>query len=257
MISGTSRTFVFSDTEIYTNSTRDDEQTKAYKTTAQDAVTQVKSISASLKIPSSLVYFSPPTFESVRDAVLKIRKEHPDARFSFNLSASSKGLSMALFSISLWLEGDTYYAFGDGKGDGTTTKLPVPTTPARDIWSNQNYIRILSLLYRNPGDPKPAPRVLPRSYLFTQLETFYVPVRKKGVRTADNKTGKTDLNTGKRAVIPRLSQGTFTDILSTMKALDLIREEPGQGNNKKEKFYQITPAGELALQLFEIKPRKP
>ena len=250
-------TFVFADTEIYTNSARDDERTKAKKTAARDAVTEVKSISASLKIPCPLIYVTPPAFASACDAVQKIRREHPDAKYSFDLSAGSKDLGIALFVISLWLEGDAYYAFTDRKGDGGPAKLAVPKTPARDIWANPNYMKILSLLGYTPGVQAPKPRMLPRHYLFTQLESFYVPVRKKGVKIANNKAGKTNLYTGKKAVIPILSQGTFTDILSIMKELDLIREDSGQGNNRKEKYYRITPGGELALQLVEIKTQKP
>ena len=250
-------TYIFADTELYTNSPRDDEKTKAYKGAARDAVTQVKSISASLKIPCLLIYVTPPAFASACDAVQKIRREHPDAKYSFDLTAGSKDLSMALFPIALWLEGDAYYAFGDRKGDGTPLKLAVPKVPARDVWANQNYMKILSVLGSTPGVKEPKPRVLPRSYIFCQLESFYVPARKKGVKIADNKAGRTDLYTGKRAVIPLLSQGTFTNLLSTMKAQDLIREEHGPGNNRKEKFYSITPAGELALRFSEPTPAKP
>ena len=249
-----SHTFVFADTEIYTNSARDDEKTQALKTAMRDAVTGVKSISASLKIPCPLIYVTPPAFAFACDALHKIRVEHPDAKYSFDLSAGSKDLSMALFLISFWLEGDAYYAFGDRKGEGTPLKLAVPKVPARDVWANQNYMKILSVLGSTPGVKEPSPRVLPRNYIFTQLESFYVPVRKKGVNVASS--NKTNLNTGKKAVIPILSQGTFSNILKIMVAGDLIREESAPDSNRKEKNYSITPAGELVLQLAEIKPRK-
>ncbi len=254
-LSDITHTFVFADTEIYTNSTRDDERTKACKTAARDAVTGVKSISASLKIPCSLVYVDPPADASARNAILKIKKEHPGAKFSFNLSAGSKDLSMALFAVSLWLGGDVYYAYGERKGKGADVKIPVPKMPAGTFMANPNYITILSLLYRTPGNKERSPRVLPRQYIFSQLESFYVPVRKRGVKVETSAT-KTDLNTGKRAVIPILSQGTFSNILTIMMAQDLIREVPGPDNNRKDKYYSITPSGELVLQLAEIKPRK-
>jgi len=250
-----SHTFVFADTEIYTNSARDDEKTKAQKTATRDAVTGVKSISASLKIPCPLIYVTPPAFASACEAVHKIRREHPDARYSFDLSAGSKDLGIALFAISLWVEGDAYYAFTDRKGDGGPAKLAVPKVPARDVWANQNYMKILSVLGSTPGVKEPKSRVLPRHYIFTQLESFYVPVRKKGVKAASST--KTDLNTGKKAVIPILSQGTFSNILKIMVAGDLIQEEPPPDSNRKEKHYSLTAAGELVLQLAQIKPRNP
>ena len=255
-LSDITHTFVFADTELYTNSTHDDERTKAYKTAARDAVTAVKNLSASLKIPASLVYIDPPTDVSVRNAILKIKMEHPDAKFSFNLSAGSKDISVALFAVSLWLGGDVYYAFGERNGEGSIVKIPVPKMSSGTFMANPNYVRILSILHRTPGKQEVLPRVLPRQYIFIQLESFYVPVRKKGVKVETSAT-KTDLNTGKRAVIPVLSQGTFSNILTLMKALDLVREVPGPDNNRKEKYYSITPSGELVLQLAEIKPRKP
>jgi hypothetical protein len=250
-------TFVFADTELYTNSVRDDEQTKSYKTAARYAVNRVKAHAASLKLPAHLVYIDPPALESVAQAILRIVKEHPAAVYSFDLSAGSKDLSLALYAVSLWLEGDAYYAFSDRKGIVSLTLLPVPRVAAMNIRTNQNYGRILALLYRAPGKQERSPRVLPRAYLRTQLEAFYVPVRKNRVKYMGNPTGKADATTGKKAAIPRFSQGTFTNLLSALEAGDLIRLEAGPNKSRREKFYRITPSGELALLLFETKLRKP
>jgi hypothetical protein len=249
-------TFVFADTEIYTNNTRDDPATRAQKDAARDAVNQVKTLAASLKIPVLLVYVIPPADASARDSILKIKKEHPDAKFSFNLSAGSKDMCLALFALSLWVEGDAFYAFCGRKGEAANGKLAVPKTPAESVAANANYGKILQTLNRSPGKQERSIRVLPRSYLFTQLAGFYVPNRKMGVKVAENKAGKTDLFTGKRAVLHELSQGTCSSILNTLAGWDMIQEVPGPAGNRKEKYYSITPAGELALQLAEIKPRK-
>ena len=97
--------------------------------------------------------------------------------------------------------------------------------------------------------------MLPRTYLFNQIAGFYEPLRKTGVKIVENKTGKTDLYTGKKAVLHELSQGTCSSLLNTLTGRGLILEVPGSVGNRKEKYYSITPAGELALQLAEIKPR--
>lgn len=250
-------TFVFADTELYTNSARDSEAVRAGKDRAREAVNAVKTLAGSLKIPASLVSVTPLADVSARDAVLKIKKEHPDANFSFDLSAGSKDMCMALFLLSLWVQGDAYYTFADRKGEAAGAKLAVPRTPAESVAANPNYLKILQTLYNTLGKQYHLVRVVPRSYLFNQLSGFYMPVRKKGVKVAKNTMGKTDLFTGKKAVLHELSQGTFTDIISTMKTLDLIQEETGQGTNLKEKYYIITPSGALSLQFVEIKPRKP
>jgi DNA-binding PadR family transcriptional regulator len=64
------------------------------------------------------------------------------------------------------------------------------------------------------------------------------------------------MNTGKKAIIPKLSQGTLSSLLNTLARWDLIQEVLGPENRRKEKYYRITPNGELALQLAEIKSRE-
>jgi hypothetical protein len=249
-------TFVFADTELYTNSSRDGVEIRAQKDTAREAVNKVKILAGSLKIPASLIYVTPPADVSARDAILKIKKERPDARFSFDLSAGSKDMSMALFLLSLWVQGDAYYTFADRKGEAAGAKLAVPKTTAEMVAANPNYLKILQTLYYTPGKLEHPVRVVPRSYLFNQLSGFYIPIRKKGVKVSENTMGKTDLYTGKKALIHTLSQGTFSNILRTMIALDLVREMTNPGSNRKEKYYSITPSGALALQLAEINPQK-
>ncbi len=249
-------TFVFADIELYSNSSRDGEVLRKQKDTAREAVNQVRALATSLKIPAPLVYVSPPADATARDAILKIRKEHPEARFSFDLSAGSKDMCMALFALSLWVQGDAYYTFAERKGEATAAKLAVPKTPAETVAANPNYIKILQMLYNTPGKQDHPIRVVPRSYLFTQLSVSYIPVRKTGVKVAANTMGKTDLYTGKKAVMYKLSQGTFANILRTMVALDLVREFPNPESSRKENYYTITPSGALALQLAEIRPQK-
>ena len=242
------RIYVFADNELYSNSSRDDEQTKAHKTAVREAVNGVKALATSLNIPAPLIYIDPPASVSVAAAVQKIKSGYPGARYTFDLSGGSNDLSLALFQVSLWLEGDAYYAYAGPRGAGPSGKLAVPKIPLPEIAANPNYMRILTVLAHPPGKAEPAPRILPRSYLFTQLEPFYVPVKKSGVKVNASKT-KTDAVTGKRAVIPVLSQGTFSSLMNTLVSADLVREVPGPAGNRKDKYYRITASGTLALQL--------
>ncbi|MDP3564535.1 MAG: hypothetical protein Q8R70_08600 [Methanoregula sp.] len=143
-------TFVFADTELYTNSSRDGEEIRAQKDTTREAVNKVKVLAGSLKIPTSLIYVTLPADVSARDAILKSKKEHPDARFSFNLSAGSKDMIMALFMLSLWVQGEAYYTFADRKGEAAGAKLAVPRAPAESVAANPNYLKILQTLYCTP-----------------------------------------------------------------------------------------------------------
>lgn len=242
------RIVIFADTEIYNNTSRDSEETKAHKDAVREAVTKAKAHAATLAIPATLVYIAPPAGASVAAAVQKIKREFPGAWFTFDLSGGSKDLALALFQISLWLDGGAYYAFEGRKGTtGLTERLAVPTIPLTEIAANPNYMRILGVLAGTPGKDDARTRILPRSYLFTQLEAFYIPVKKSGVKVNVSKT-KTDAVTGKRAVIPVLSQGTLSSLLTTLAGADLVVEVPGPAKNRKEKYYRITAAGTLALQ---------
>ena len=252
-----SHTVVVADIDLYSNLAHEDPAARTTKEVAREAVTKVKALAALLKMPASLVYVTPPADTSARDALLKIRKEHPDARFSFDLTAGSKDMGLALFALSLRLGGEVYYSY-DGRDNGAQVRLPVPKIVPAGVATNPNYLKILSTLAYTPGKPDEAPglRVLPRSYLFSQLAGFYVPVRKTGVKVAKNQTGKTDRFTGQRAVLHELGQGTFSNILKVMVTADLIEEVPRPEENRQERCYRITPSGELALRLAELQPQK-
>jgi hypothetical protein len=113
-------------------------------------------------------------------------------------------------------------------------KLAVPKIPAKSVATNPNYIKILETLASTPRKQEPASRVRPRFYLFNQLAGAYVPIRKKGLKIAENKTGKTDLYTGKKAVLHELSQGTCSSFLNTLARWDLILEVLNLAGNRKK-----------------------
>ena len=98
------------------------------------------------------------------------------------------------------------------------------------------------------GKERYLPRVLPRSYLFTQMEAFYVPVKKSGVRMNISKT-KTDAITGKRALIPILRSGDVFKPDEHTCQRGSGAGSAGPGRNRKEKYYRITASGTLVLQL--------
>ena len=78
------------------------------------------------------------------------------------------------------------------------------------------------------GKQERSPRLLSRAYLYTQLESFYVPVRKKGVRRLGNTFEE---GTGN----PPAQPGNITTLLATMEAGNLIRQEPSPEKSRREK----------------------
>jgi len=225
-------TFIFAEKEVYTESARDDAQRRAWKAGIREAISAVNTLSKSRNIACALVFVDAVTFESIRDPVLQLLGDHPDARFSFDISAGSKRLSLGLFTLSLWVDGDAYYAFGNSP----TRRVPVPALPAKSLPSNPYYLVILAILFRGRENGKAGKAQLPRETLFNEASAWQVPVQ-------EGETG-----TG-------LSPEAFSRLLSTLAGWNLIAEvtDPEQDHTK---LYSITPDGEMALFVFSARKKK-
>jgi hypothetical protein len=226
-------TFIFAEKEIYTNSARDDNKKRAWKCAIRDAIDEVNTISLSRKISCALVPIDAATFDAIRDPVLGIFSEHPEARYSFDISAGSKRLSMGLFSMSLWVEGESYYAFGNSP----TRRVPVPTLPTRNLPANPQYLVILTILFRGQERGTKERTLMPEETLFNETKTWQIPVRDVG--SSDRE----------------LSPAAFSRLIAALTQWNLIREESDHGD-EQEKLYSITPDGELALFVHSARMKK-
>ena len=228
-------TFIFAEKEVYTNSSRDDNKKRAWKCAIRDAIDQVNSLSLSRNISCALVPIDVATFDAVRDPVLGIFSEHPDARYTFDISAGSKRLSLGLFSMSLWVEGDTYYAFGNSP----SRRVPVPSLPTRNLPANPHYLVILTILFRGQEKGKEAKTIVPKETLFNETKVWQIPVRDAGEETNGQE----------------LSPLVFSRLIAALIRWNLIHEESNPDNNQ-EKLYSITPDGELALFVYSARMKK-
>jgi hypothetical protein len=228
-------TFIFAEKEIYTNSTRDDNKKRAWKCAIREAIDEVNTISLSKKISCALVPIDGATFDAIRDPVLGIFSEHPEARYSFDISAGSKRLSMGLFSMSLWVEGESYYAFGNSP----TRRVPVPSLPIRNLPANPHYLVILTILFRGQERGKEEKTLMPKVTLFNDTKVWQIPVR-----DADEGTS-----------VQELSPLAFSRLIAALIRWNLIREESNP-DNEQERLYSITPDGELALFVYSARMKK-
>jgi hypothetical protein len=228
-------TFIFAEKVVYTNSGRDDSQKRMWKCAIRDAIDEVNTISRSRKISCALVTVDAATFDAIRDPVLGIFSEHPDARYSFDISAGSKRLSLGLLSMSLWVGGDTYYAFGNSP----TRRVPVPTFPVKNLPANPYHLVILTILFRKQEHGKEVRTLVPEETLFNETMVWQIPVP------------DTDDGSPKQ----ELSLLAFSRIITSLIRLNLIREETNPANDK-EKLYSITPGGELALFVCSARLKK-
>ena len=228
-------TFVFAEKEVYTNSARDDTKKRMWKCAIRDAINEVNAISLSRNIACALVCIDAATFDAIRDPVLGIFSDHPDARYSFDISAGSKRLSLGLFSMSLWVEGDAWYAFGNSP----IRRVPVPVFPPKNLPANPYYLVILTILFRGLKTGKQTKTLVPKETLFNETKTWQIPA-------FEYREG-----TGR----PDLSETIFSRLLSTLIGWNLI-EEDSDPENGREKLYGITPDGELAIYVYLARLKK-
>ncbi len=226
-------TFIFVEKEVYTDSPRDDTQRRAWKSGIRDSIGAINALSLPRNISCALVFVDAVTFESIRDPVLQILSDHPDARYSFDISAGSKRLSLGLFALSLWVEGDTYYAFGNS----ATRRVPVPALPAKSLPSNPYYLVILAILFRSRGDGKAARTQVPKDTLLNEVRAWHVPAR--------------DTETPGHELTPE----AFSRLLNNLTGWALVGEE-ADPEHPPANLYSITPDGEMALFVFSARQKR-
>ena len=225
-------TFIVAEKEVYTASARDDTQKRMWKCAIRNAIEEVNAISISQNIACALVCIDATAFDAIRDPVLGIFSEHPTARYSFDISAGSKRLSLGLFALSLWVEGTACYAFGNSP----VRRVPVPTLPSRNLLKNPYHLVILTILFRGQ-DPGSVERALvPTETLFNETRAWQIPVR-----DTDGKTGVD------------LSPADFSRMVAALVDGKLVTEETDPDHKR---LYSISPEGELALFVYSARMKK-
>ena len=136
------RTYVLAESAVYELSR--DPETEKKRAATRKAASAVKEISATLSIPFSRELVFPPVYASARDILIRIHREVPVARFTFDLSGGAKPLCMALFAFAPWVGGEVYSTFDEK----VPRHVPLPDRPIRSMLANPNYQVILALLLR-------------------------------------------------------------------------------------------------------------
>ena len=134
-----------------------------------------------------------------------------------------------------WVEGDTYYAFGNSKA----RRVPVPTLPTKYLPTNPHYLVILTILFRGQEHGKKTSTLVPEATLYNETKAWQIPVRNADEGPAGHE------------LLPE----EFARLVSALVGWNLIREEPDPAGGP-EKLYSITPDGELALIVYSARMKK-
>jgi hypothetical protein len=232
---GITRAYVFTeDTVFYKHA---DPAIEKGRLAARNAISAAKNTSTALGIPFHDEVISVPLYASARDTLTRIRREHPGARYTFDLAGGSPALGMALIALAPWVNG-TVRAVFDEKA---MRSVPLPDQSPVTLLANPNYQTILALLIRHGKNEKKTTAYVPvqRQYLYDQLWPLYVMVRAK----KDPPAGS--YRKGRKAA-DELSQQTFSDYMAGLVKSGFAERDTVE-TNLKEKFYRITEKGEMAF----------
>ncbi|MCK7507954.1 MAG: hypothetical protein MZV70_30475 [Desulfobacterales bacterium] len=82
--------------------------------------------------------------------------------------------------MSLWVEGDSYYAFGNSPHE----ECRFLTLPIKNLPANPHYLVILTILFRGQEHGKEAGTLVPKETLFNETKAWQIPVQDADERSA-------------------------------------------------------------------------
>lgn len=179
------------------------------------SIEKVKEIADKLEKSLEIKRIPDISLKNVRNAVLEIFNDQPNATFYFNITGGTKVLSNGLFMMSIWIDGTTYHVGESGQ----LQILTIPKIHIDSITKNVNYITILEIL-TNSKDKE----ILQKNLYFTMKDSY------KPLREDDKKLKRT------------LSKGTLSKWICDLNSWGLVSQEYIE-NSKKEKKIKITDDG--------------
>ena len=235
------RTYILAESDALAISPNKEIEKQRYA--IRQEIEAVKEISKSLSIPCSRELIFAPVYPSVRGVLTRIHRDHPGARFTFDLSGGSKELCLALFSFAPWIGGEVWSAFDER----APRPVPQPDRSIRNLMENPNYPAILAVLLRKnkTGKGIVTRSWLTRSYVYSQVWPFYSRSRTRKPKPDD----VVIQYHGGRKPAQNLSQATFSSFMTTLRNVGFIEERQDE-MNRREKAYRITDMGETAFRFY-------
>lgn len=226
--------YIIVEEDVCRDNSGDSEYKRETKPKIRTAIREVCDLSKKLKRTCHVTTIQDTSLESVRDTVLMIARDHPEAHITFNISGGTKMLSVSLFLMALWIDADVCLT----PRESELIPLSIPRMHLDDVTKKANNLSVLRILSSSLEGSSSRGEWMLRRDLTTKLQEVYVAERYDG----DKKTDRV------------LSRSTFTKILDPLITWNLI-ERRDNPKNKRECQYRITHDGLFTLRFVDAQNR--
>lgn len=138
-----SHVIVLVEDEMLNTQDRDSEALKERKINIKKAIAEVKHrVDSDNRREFQLVRLSELHQDVIRDAILKIRNEHKNATFSFNVTAGTALFSTSLFLMAVWLGGNVCIT----RTFDSLIELKIPKMSVSELEKYPDLIRVVIVL---------------------------------------------------------------------------------------------------------------
>lgn len=221
-ISYATKLYVIVEEDIFKDS--NDEKIQATRRAIRSSIEKLNEIAGPFVEDGIEVFqITDDTLDYIRDAVISIYEKDKVAKYYFNVSSGTTGLSIGLFMMSLWINAIPYHV--GRKRDPRL--IPIPQVHMGDFKKNPNRVKILKIL--DESDDK----YLSRKDLKDSLDKEYTPI---------NDSGK-----NKRSI----SYGGFTSLIESLIKWKLVGKRSHDGSSRDIEYY-LTSDGEFTLRFMKI-----
>lgn len=214
--------YVIVEEDIFKDS--DDEKKQTTRKAIRFSIEKLKEIAGPfVEDGIEVIQITDDTLDYIRDAVISIYEKDKIAKYYFNVSSGTTGLSIGLFMMALWINAMPYHV--GRKGDPRL--IPIPQVHMGDFKKNPNRVKILRILDESNN------KCLSRKDLKESLDKEYAHVN--------------DPDKGKRSI----SYGGFTSLIESLIEWKLVGKRSHDGSSRNIEYY-LKADGEFTLRFMRI-----
>lgn len=217
---------------IFQDDPNDSPHLKETKPKLRESIEGVCEICEKARIHCTVARTPDTTLECVRDSILPLTVNRPDAKLSFNLSGGTKMLTLSLYTLAIWLDGDVYLT----PRSGNFEHFSIPKMHLNDVRDNPNLTT--ALFYLGDNNVNNSTFTEEQNWKLGKdfaryMKNNYTPKKSEDDRKMDRKPNRSSIS----------------KFIFRLEEWDLI-EERVSPKSKREKEYRITRDGLFALAIL-------